>query len=42
MAGFGYLIQNDVITFLFINIGLGGALITVFIGALIFFIREKV
>ena len=42
MAGFGYLIQNDVITFLFINIGLGGALITVVIGALIFFIREKV
>lgn len=41
LAGFGYLFQINIITFVFINIGLGGAVLLMTISASGYFIKQK-
>jgi hypothetical protein len=41
LAGVGYLFQIDLITFIFINLGVGGALLIITISSIKFFIRLK-
>lgn len=41
LAGFGYLLQIDLITFVFINLGLGGAVLLMTISASRYFIKQK-
>jgi hypothetical protein len=41
LAGFGYLFQINIITFVFINIGLGGGMLLMTISASGYFIKQK-
>ena len=42
LAGAGYIFQINILTFLFINLGMGGAMMTITITAVRFFKRLKV
>ena len=41
LAGFGYLFQIDLVTFVFINLGVGGAVFLVTISASSYFVKQK-
>ena len=41
LAGFGFIFQIDLITFVFINLGVGGAVFLMTISASIYFVKQK-